>query len=281
MPSIPRRSFLSYFAMTGLALAQNSKLKKESNTSRVIVVIGGTSGMGQDAVEHFARKNDRVYFCGRRENLGKKIESKLIQEGHFAKFKKTDISEQKQVKAFFEWLAKQEKEVHFFFNNAGIAQDLESAEETQLGTIQYMMDNNFYGIYYCMKEQLKYKNQKNGCIIINNLSYSIYRVKEDQAAYSASKAALRALTKSFALSCHPQKIYIHSISPYVVRTPMLERRAKHLKVDIDRLAVRVPLGRMIECAEVSEFLYDFVRSPSPALIGHDFPISGGYHERMV
>lgn len=113
-----------------------------------------------------------------------------------------------------------------------------------------------------------------GCIV-NVSSVASLRAFANHSAYSASKAGVDALTKSFALELGPRKIRVNSVNPTVVLTAMsIPNWSDPAKSD--PLLNRIPFHRFAELKEVSEPIIYLLSDKSPFINGHCIPIEGGY-----
>lgn len=116
---------------------------------------------------------------------------------------------------------------------------------------------------------------KNGGSIVNLSSLAGLSAFKNHSVYSASKAAVDALTKSFALELGPRKIRVNSINPTVVMTNMSKQNWND-PVKVDALYSRIPLHRFAELEEVSDPIIFLLSNRSSFINGHCLPIEGGF-----
>lgn len=116
---------------------------------------------------------------------------------------------------------------------------------------------------------------KDGGSIVNVSSLAGLRAIADHAFYSASKAAVDSLTRSFTLELAPRNIRVNSVNPTVVLTTM--GRANWSDPTIaDPLKNRIPLHRFAELKEVTDPIIFFLSDKSSFINGHSLPIEGGF-----
>jgi NAD(P)-dependent dehydrogenase (short-subunit alcohol dehydrogenase family) len=128
--SLSRRHMLAVGA-TGVAiaaapksLAQQSVTPSPSTNSqgsfsdKVVLITGATSGIGKTTAEAFAKQGAKVFFCGRRENLGKQVEQGIRAMGGEATYMQADVRQAAEVKAFVEACAAKYGRLDIAFNNA-------------------------------------------------------------------------------------------------------------------------------------------------------------------
>lgn len=118
-------------------------------------------------------------------------------------------------------------------------------------------------------------NIKNGGSIVNISSLAAYSAINNHSVYSASKAAVDALTKSFALELGPRNIRVNSVNPTVVMTKM-SRQNWNDPVKVEALWNRIPLHRFAELKEVSDPIIFLLSDQSSFINGHLLPIEGGF-----
>lgn len=87
----------------------------------MVLITGATSGIGEGTAYAFAKARAKVFFCGRRENLGKQVEARIKDFGGFATYMQADVRREEDVKAFVDACVKKSGRLDIAFNNAGIA----------------------------------------------------------------------------------------------------------------------------------------------------------------
>lgn len=118
-------------------------------------------------------------------------------------------------------------------------------------------------------------NIRDGGSIVNVSSLAGMRGVANHAIYSASKAGVDALTRSFALELGPRKIRVNSVNPTVVLTAMSIPNWSD-PVKSERLMSRMPLHRFAELNEVSDPIIYLLSEKSSFINGHLLPIEGGF-----
>lgn len=88
--------------------------------NKVVLITGATSGIGEGTAYAFARAGAKVFFCGRRENLGKQVEANIKKFGGEATYMQADVRQEAEVKALIDACVTKYKRLDIAFNNAGI-----------------------------------------------------------------------------------------------------------------------------------------------------------------
>lgn len=226
------------------------------------VITGGSRGIGAAAVELFAKRGDRVFF--------------LYEKGHeaaravAAKTGATaiccDVADAQGVKAAFSQIG----DVDILVNNAGICY---YGLMSQMGESQWdrIFDVNVKGIFNCVNAATPSFLQKQRGCIINVASMWGRTGASCEAAYSATKGAVIALTKALAKELGPSGIRVNAVAPGVILTDMCANVAPEILAE---LAEEAPLGRngsAMDVAKAMEYLAN-----AQFVTGHILNVDGGY-----
>ena len=226
------------------------------------VITGGSRGIGAAAVERFAARGDRVYFLYEKDHEAARTVS--AKTGALAIC--CDVADSQGVKAAFSQIS----DVDILVNNAGICYYglMSQMPESQWDRI---FDVNVKGIYNCVNAAMPFFLQKHqGCVI--NVSSMWGRVGAScEAAYSATKGAVIALTKALAKELGPSGIRVNAVAPGVILTDMCANVSPEILME---MAQDAPVGRNgtpMDVAKAMEYLAnaDFVT-------GHILNVDGGY-----
>ena len=226
------------------------------------VITGGSRGIGAAAVERFAARGDRVYFLYEKDHEAARTVS--AKTGALAIC--CDVADSQGVKAAFSQIS----DVDILVNNAGICYYglMSQMPESQWDRI---FDVNVKGIYNCVNAAMPFFLQKHrGCVI--NVSSMWGRVGAScEAAYSATKGAVIALTKALAKELGPSGIRVNAVAPGVILTDMCANVSPEILME---MAQDAPVGRNgtpMDVARAMEYLAeaDFVT-------GHILNVDGGY-----
>ena len=126
-------------------------------TNKVVLITGATSGIGEGTAYAFAKEGAKVFFCGRRENLGKQVEARIKDFGGFATYMQADVRREEDVKAFVDACVKKYGRLDIAFNNAGIATPKNAPLAEQLSNDWLdVLNTNATGVFFSMKHELPY-----------------------------------------------------------------------------------------------------------------------------
>ena len=232
---------------------------------RIVLITGGSRGIGASCVRKFAEAGDKVYFLYRSSHAN----AKALEEETGAVGICCDVTDPAAVKeAFRNFL----DGVDVLVNNAGLAgfslfQDL-SEEDWQR-----ILDVNLGGVFRCTKAALpKMIARGSGCVI--NLSSMWGQVGAScEVAYSAAKAGIIGLTKALAKEVGPSGIRVNCVAPGVIQTEMNALLSTETMAE---LAEETPLGRIGRAAEVAETVFWLASDQASFVTGQVIAPNGGF-----
>ncbi len=154
--------------------------------SKVVVITGGSDGIGKALVDSFLSEGAKVATCGR--NYDKLYQLQSQYAGMPLLIHTTDVSKQQECKSFIEAVIKNFGRIDILINNAGISMRA-LFSDVELDALRKVMDVNFWGSVYCTKYALPAIISSKGSIVSVS-SVAGYRGLPGRSGYSASKFAL-------------------------------------------------------------------------------------------
>lgn len=275
---LSRRKFLATGSagLAGLAAGsagvQTASASSGSSASeyegKVVLITGATSGIGEATAHAFANLGAHVFFCGRREDLGREVQNSIREAGGDATYKKTDVREEDQVKNFVEACMDTYGRIDIAFNNAGIEGPGGSYPELNLdGEMGYydVMKTNVDGVYYAMRYEIPVMKEQEEGVIINTGSVLATSGSSTYGAYSGSKHAVIGLTRSAASAHAGDGLRILTLSPGGTRTDLLKRLYGG---DLSGAGEGSPMGRIAEPEEIADVVLTLA-SPRALFVNGD------------
>ena len=187
---------------------------------KVVIVTGGSRGIGKAIVENLARQNYKVILnYNKSEECAKQIKNELKLEGYEIEIFKADVSKMNEAKKLIDFTLDKYKKIDVLINNAGISQVKLFTDITEKDW-ENMIANNLSSVFYmCNLAVPNMIHNKSGCII--NIS-SIWGIVGGacETHYSASKAGIDGLTKALAKELGPSNIRVNSVAPGAIDTQM-------------------------------------------------------------
>ncbi|ARV62961.1 short-chain dehydrogenase [Nostocales cyanobacterium HT-58-2] len=242
----------------------------------MVLITGATSGIGEGTAYAFAKEGAKVFFCGRRENLGKQVEAKIKSFGGEATYMQADVRKEQDVKSFIDGCVKKYGRIDIAFNNAAIESKPATIAERSLEEWMDVMNTNATGVFLSMKYELPHMLRQGGGVIVNNASVSGHVGFATIAPYSASKHAVISLTKVAALEYSDKNIRVNSISPGAVDTPMLRRALAAWKTNFKAVSQDYPIKRIVNVEEIARSVMWLSSDDASCITGMDVDATGGY-----
>ncbi len=245
---------------------------------KVIVISGGTKGVGRAAAEEFARQGARIVVGGRDRNaaLGVLRMAKIYKsEGIFVY---TDLEKVNDCKKLFEDAYSTFGRIDGFFNYAGITpiSPLDACDEV---TFDRIMDINFKACFFCCQQAILYMRKNGGGSIVFAGSAHAWGGQKDRAAYACSKGVLLTLMEHIAHNYAAEFIRCNYLTlgwtptegEVMLRKSQGESEAKLRK----RAAAILPMGRMLERTDYLDALVFMMSDASAMMTGSIFKITAG------
>ena len=240
---------------------------------KVVLITGATSGIGKVTAKAFAQEGAKVFFCGRREQLGQQVETEIRDAGGEATYMKADVRLANEVQAFVDNCVATYGRLDIAFNNAGIDYPPAAIADTDIDAFDDLMSTNARGVFLGMKYEIPYLLQTGGSII-NNASIGGHRAFRNIIGYGASKAAVIHMTKMAAQE-YGKTIRINAIAPGGVDTPMWERVLRYWDVSEEDLVAAYPMQRVGQPEEIADAVMWLASSAASYVSGMRFDIDGG------
>lgn len=236
---------------------------------RVVLVTGGTSGIGRESAILFAEEGATVIIVGRNIEAGGKIEKLILDKGQNAKFYPCDVSKENNIIQLRTFILKEYGRLDVLFNNAGIwvTESLENIDEEKLNKV---FSTNFNSVLFMMKHFMNLLKKTKG-VILNNASmggWENYTNGGKQYMYCSSKAAVIKISKLAAKNSAPD-VRVNCICPGLIITEIFENR------DFSRFDGKIPMKRMGDPMEVAKTALFLVSDEASYITGAVIPIDGG------
>src|SRR5215475_7392152 len=242
---------------------------------KIVLVTGGTSGIGKATALAFALAGAKIVLSGRREKEGAAVVNEIKKLGSDAAFIRTDIAKDADVKAMVDFTIKKFGRLDIAFNNAGVEWKgpLEHATEAEYRRV---FDTNVWGVLNSMRHEIPVMLKNGGGAIVNNSSVAGHVGLGEVSIYIASKHAVEGLTKAVALEFAKQNIRINAVAPAAVATDMVDRFAGKEGDMRDYLASLHPVGRIGTSEEIAAAVLYLASDAAKFTTGTSLVVDGGF-----
>jgi len=245
------------------------------DSDRVVVVTGGSTGIGRAICLRFAGEGTKIVFVHYDPDDAAADETLALlrDRGAEAKASKLDVSSFADVQGFFHQIVEEFQGIDVLVNNAGITRDtlfLRMSEDQW----DQALSVNLKGAFNCTKAAVsRMVKQRSGRIV--NISSVVGEIGNiGQANYAASKAGILGFTKSIARELATRGITANTVAPGFINTEMtrsLPEKTKELFMN------QIPMGRMGEPEEVAEVVYWLASKGASYLTGQVIHVNGGIY----
>jgi NAD(P)-dependent dehydrogenase (short-subunit alcohol dehydrogenase family) len=240
---------------------------------KVVLVTGGSSGIGRAAAIKFGERGAKIAVAARREKEGKETVEMIKKAGGEAMFVQTDVRIASQVENMVQQTVKRYGRLDIAFNNAGVGSIMARLIRMTEELFDEVVDTNFKGVWLSMKYEIPVMQGQGGGVIINNASIAGVSTAERLSVYSGSKHAVVAISNAAAAEYGRDNIRVVTVCPGWIKTAMTEElRARK---DADTIQGNIPLKRWGEPEEVAEMVIWLASDAASFISGGAFIISGG------
>ena len=242
-------------------------------TDKVVIITGGTKGIGEGCVRAFVDAGSRVVFCAREEDAGVRLASEV---GGTAYFVKCDVSKPDEIANLIDRTVERFDRIDCLINNAGSHPPHKPIDDFSVEEFRDLLDLNLVSMFTACKLALPHLRKTKGNII--NMSSLVGQMGQLHAVtYVATKGAITAFTKALAIDEAVHGVRVNSVSPGNIYTPLWQEA---IDASPDPQATRADgdaaqlFGRMGTPEEVARLCL-FIAAEANFTTGVDHILSGG------
>jgi NAD(P)-dependent dehydrogenase (short-subunit alcohol dehydrogenase family) len=260
-------------------------------SDKVVIVTGGTSGIGEATCLLLAQEGATVAVTERNEERGKKVVDMILRNGGKAHFWQLDVSKEAEVEEVINSIVSLYGKIDGLVNNAGISGSyknntgkgflggprIHELSEAEWNEVQ---DINVKGVFFCTKHVIPHLLKNGGGSIVNVSSIAGLGGQNGLPHYSASKGAVRLMTKADALDYVHDNIRVNSVHPGLTWTNMFERSAIN-GVTKEAISARIlknhpfVMQRFAESIEIAQGILFLISDESSIMTGSELVMDGG------
>jgi NAD(P)-dependent dehydrogenase (short-subunit alcohol dehydrogenase family) len=246
-------------------------------TGRTALVTGAGSGIGRTVALAFAAEGARVVVAGRRpEPLAETV--RLIEEqGGKALAVSADVSLAADADALVRAAVEHFGSLDVAVNNAGVFRGGQPLADLAEDDWHTQLATNVTGVYLALKAQIRQMRTQpaGGAIVTVSSTFGLHATSPGAAAYSATKAAVTALSRGAALDHIRDGVRINVVSPGATETPMSLRPGETEPERAERARATLPLGRIATTQEVAAAVLYLASDDAAAVVGTDLVVDSG------
>ncbi|WP_424630625.1 SDR family oxidoreductase [Bradyrhizobium sp. SYSU BS000235] len=241
-------------------------------SNKIVVVTGGTSGIGLEAAKLFREEGATVIIVG--QNTAR-LQAAANQLGDIVIALRGDVSKPAEVESIVNQIREKFGRIDVLFANAGmgLASPLEAVTEDQIDT---QFDVNFKGVFFTVQKAAPLL-AKGGSIVVTT-SFLNEVGAPGLSILSATKAAVRSLVRSLGAELAPQGIRVNAVSPGPISTPFhgkLGLSEQQLNEAASTIEDQVPLHRFGEAREIAKAALFLASDDASFMTGSELVVDGG------
>lgn len=242
--------------------------------NKVVLVTGGSVGIGKATALAFAKEGAKVVVAARREAEGVAVVKQIQAEGGEAKFFRADVAKETDVTAMIEFVAKQYDRLDVVFNNAGIEGKLGPIETLSAADFDETFAVNVRGTWLVMKHALALLTKTHGTIV-NNSSVAADLGMAGTTIYASSKGAITTMTRTAAIEFIKAGVRVNAVSPGPIETDMGSRFFGSIENMRGFAKTAVPLGIPGASKDVAEAVLYLASAQASFVVGQTLTVDGG------
>lgn len=246
--------------------------REKSIVNKVVVVTGGSRGIGAQIVKTLANENYKVILnYNNSKEQAEKIQQELLEQGNEIEIIKADVSKREETEKLIQFAINKFNKIDVLINNAGISQEGLFTDVTE-EEWQKIINTNLNSVFYCNQQALKYMiPEQQGCII--NIS-SIWGETgaSCEVAYSTTKAAINGMTKALAKEVGPSNIRVNAIAPGIIDTDMNRSLTNE---ELEPIKEQIPLNKIGKALDIAKCVKWLIEDEYTT--GQIISINGGWY----
>ena len=245
---------------------------------KVIVISGGTKGVGKAAAEEFGRQGAKVVIGGRDDSSVSNVIDVIKSNGGDAIFVHCDLLKIDNCKSLFDEAYKKFGRIDGFFNYAGVSpiSPLDGCDES---TFDWAMNVNFKAAFFCCQQAIKFMRLSGGGSIVLTGSAHAWGGEKDRCAYACSKGVLLTLMEHIAHNYASERIRCNYFTlgwtPTEGEIALRKSQGESEEELRKRAAGILPMGRMLENEDYLGALVYLFSDESSMMTGSTFRITAG------
>jgi len=241
----------------------------------VVVVTGGSSGIGERTAIEFATEGAQVVVADVDEAGGEETVATIDEEGGTARFVRTDVTDPEDARAMVEVAVDAYGGLDYAFNNAGIDGELLPVTDYSTDEWNRVVSVNLSGVFNCMQAELnRMQEQGSGGVIVNNASVLGKVGFANSSAYVAAKHGVLGLTKTAALENGETGVRINAVCPGFIDTELMRESLDDEA--IEEVKALHPVDRLGTKEEVADAVLWLCSDRASFVTGEALDVDGGY-----
>jgi 2-deoxy-D-gluconate 3-dehydrogenase len=240
---------------------------------KVIVVTGGSRGIGLDLARSFLAQGAKVVICGRKpENLAAAVE--MLGGGENLLAVPTHIAREAEVENLFDTAVGRFGSLDVLVNNVGMNLLTASVVDSDLAVWNKILEGNLTGAFLCSRKAARIMREKKRGKIVSISSLAGSRAVPGMGIYGIAKAGLDMLTKVLASELASCNIQVNAVAPGMVRTDF-SKPFWSTPAFCEQIVKGIPAGRIAETVDLLPIVLLLASAHSDYITGQTITVDGG------
>ncbi|MEV6231421.1 glucose 1-dehydrogenase [Saccharopolyspora shandongensis] len=244
--------------------------------SKVVVVTGATSGIGEATSRRLAAEGAAVVLGARSKDVGEQLAADIRGAGGRALFVPTDVTVESEVAALVRAAMDEFARLDGAFNNAGAVNAFGAVQDIDDNSWRADIELNLNSVYYGLKYEVPAILSSGGGAIVNNASNLGVVGMGSVSPYTAAKHGVVGLTKAVALENAAQGIRVNAIASGAVDTPAFRSTMGATPEGEAQIVGLHPIGRVSKPEEIAAFVAFLLSDEASFITGANLSIDGGF-----
>jgi NAD(P)-dependent dehydrogenase (short-subunit alcohol dehydrogenase family) len=244
-------------------------------TNKIALVTGASRGIGEAIAKTLAAQGAHVIVSSRKADACQAVVADIAGSGGSAEAMACHIGAMEEIDALFAAIDAKFGRLDILVNNAAANPFFGPVYETDLGAFQKTLDVNIRGYFFMSSRCVKLMARNGGGAILNIASVNGVIPGDNQGIYSITKAAVIAMTQSFAKECAALNIRVNALLPGATNTKFASALVQNPAI-LEGVLAHIPMRRVAEPEEMAGAALYLVSAASSYTTGACLPVDGGY-----
>lgn len=237
---------------------------------KVVVITGGTEGIGLTAAKSFVAEGAQVYITGRRQE---RLDEALKDIGNGAVGVQGDVSNLADLDRLYAQISRDHGRVDVVFANAGVSESAPVGSITE-DHFDRVFAINVKGTVFTVQKALPLMAAGGAIVLAGSGAGS--KGFANLSIYSATKAAIRSLARTWTTDLKSRGIRVNVVSPGMVLTPAMQTYLQNNAGAEEWMRQTIPFGRLAQTEEIANAVL-FLASPESSFVGgEELLVDGGF-----
>ncbi len=237
---------------------------------KVVVITGGTDGIGLATAKAFAGEGALIYITGRN---GERLHAAISEIGNGAVGVQGDVSNAADLERLYARIRSDHDRVDVVYANAGISESA-SLDEIEDAHFDRLFDINVRGTVYTVQKALPLMSAGGSIVLAGSGAGS--KGFANLSVYSATKAAIRSFARTWTVDLKDRGIRVNVVSPGMVLTPAMKTYLQSNDGAEAWMMGTIPFGRLAEADEIAKAVMFLASDESSFVGGAELMVDGGF-----